>query len=235
MDRTITLEELAAVQPLRKRIEARDSFATPEEAVQARIAEDGEILAKGPNVVSGYLNRPDATADAWDEQGWFHTGDIGELDPDGHLRITDRKKDLIKTSGGKYAAPQPIEKRLQDIPGVGHAAVIGEGRKYLTAVLTLEPQAAQAFARAQGLLPGVEGAELLQRLSTHPALLAHIQEGVDRLNRDLSRPETIKRFAVLPTEFTVEGGELTPSQKLRRREVERLHRDAIEALYPDKD
>jgi long-chain acyl-CoA synthetase len=192
-----------------------------------RLGDDGEILLQGPNVFVGYLKDPEATAQAL-QDGWLHTGDIGEIDADGMLRITDRKKDLFKTSGGKYVAPQPLETQLQTIPVVAHAVIIGENRKYLTALLTLDRERAAAYAK-QHELP-TDPAEL----AVHPKVIALCQEYIDRLNSDRARYEQIKRFTILPGEFTLEQNEMTPTMKLRRKVILQRYAAPIEAMYPEE-
>jgi long-chain acyl-CoA synthetase len=196
--------------------------------VQLRLAADGEILAKGPNVVSGYLNRPEATAEAWDSDGWFHTGDIGELDADGHLRITDRKKDLIKTSGGKYVAPQKVEGLLKTRPILSEAVVIGDNRKYCVVLVTVDKEKLAAWSQRTGNPPDLHGA----------AVQKEIQGYIDELNRGLASFESIKYFRVLDEEFSVDNGMLTASFKVKRKQVAARYKDLIDAMYtarnPDK-
>lgn len=194
-----------------------------------KLAEDGEILFQGPNLCAGYFKDPAATAAAI-QDGWLHTGDVGELDDRGFLRITDRKKDLFKTSGGKYIAPQPLEGLLRSIPIVAQAVIIGENRKYVTALLTLEADKAAAVAKERGLPPEVaaDPAQLVQS----DKILAFLQEHLDRMNKTLPRYETIKRFTLLPRDFSVEREEMTPSQKLRRRVILTRYAKEIDAMYP---
>jgi len=189
-----------------------------------KLAADGEVLFQGPNVFAGYFKDDQGTAAAL-SGGWLHTGDIGEFDADGFLRITDRKKDLFKTSGGKYVAPQPIEGALRAIPLVAQAIVVGEARKYVTALLTLDADAARAFAKANGLPESLEG------LAAHEKVRSHIHEHIDRINRGLERVETVKRFTLLPRDFTVENDEMTPTQKLRRRVILSRYAAQIDAMY----
>ena len=195
--------------------------------VELRIAADGEILARGPNVMSGYFNKPEATADVISD-GWFHTGDIGTIDADGYLAITDRKKDLLVTSGGKKIAPQPIENVLKQSPLVAEAVVLGDRRKYAAALIVPEFAALERRLKDLGR-PPADRPELVKR----PDVVALYQEIVDGLNRDLSQFERVKRIAILPREFSMESGELTPSLKVKRKVVEEKWRDQIEALYRD--
>ena len=195
--------------------------------IELRIAEDGEILARGPNVMSGYYNKPEATADVL-KDGWFHTGDIGTIDPEGYLSITDRKKDLLVTSGGKKIAPQPIEATLKRSPLVAEAILLGERRKFAAALLIPDFPTLERRLQALGRPPGAR-----EELVTRADVVSLYQEVVDALNRELSQFERIKRIAILPAEFTIESGELTPTLKVKRKVVEERWRDAIEALYKE--
>jgi len=195
--------------------------------IELRIAEDGEILARGPNVMSGYYNKPEATADVL-KDGWFHTGDIGSIDPEGYLSITDRKKDLLVTSGGKKIAPQPIEATLKRSPLVAEAILLGERRKFAAALLIPDFPTLERRLQALGRPPGTR-----EELVTRADVVSLYQEVVDALNRELSQFERIKRIAILPAEFTIESGELTPTLKVKRKVVEERWRDAIETLYKE--
>jgi long-chain acyl-CoA synthetase len=195
--------------------------------VELRIAPDGEILARGPNVMRGYFNKPEATA-AVLEDGWFHTGDIGQLDADGYLTITDRKKDLLVTSGGKKIAPQPIEAILKRSPLVSEAVILGDRRKYAAALIVPEFAALERRLKDLGRPPAPR-----EQLITRPDVIALYQEIVDALNRELSQFERIKRIALLPSEFSVESGELTPTLKVKRKVVEQKWQEKIEELYRD--
>jgi long-chain acyl-CoA synthetase len=193
--------------------------------VELRIAADGEVLARGPNIMTGYYNKPDATSEVI-KDGWLHTGDIGALDADGYLSITDRKKDLLVTSGGKKIAPQPLESALKQSPLIAEAVVLGDRRRYASALIV--PDFATLERRLAELgKPSAPRAELV----TRPDVLSLYQEVVDGLNRDLAQYERIKRICVLPREFSMESGELTPSLKVRRKVVEEKWREEIEALY----
>ncbi|CAN5865798.1 AMP-dependent synthetase/ligase [soil metagenome] len=195
--------------------------------VQLRIAADGEILARGPNIMSGYYNKPEATAEVI-RDGWFHTGDIGSLDADGHLAITDRKKDLLVTSGGKKIAPQPIENALKQSPLVAEAVVLGDRRRYAVALVVPEFGALERRLQELGAPPAGRAA-----LVTRPDVVALYQPIIDELNTDLAQFERIKRIALLPREFSMDRGELTPSLKVRRKIVEEQWRGEIEALYQE--
>ena len=196
-------------------------------SVELRIADDGEILARGPNVMVGYYRNPEATAEVI-KDGWFHTGDIGRLDADGYLSITDRKKELIVTASGKNVAPQPIEALLRRDPIVAEAVLIGDRRRFITALLVPDYQNLAQRIAADGLTPG-SPAELAARED----IRGIVQAIVDRVNGELARHEQIKRFALLPAEFSVASGELTPTLKVKRRVVEDRWRDAVDALYAD--
>ena len=203
------------------------SVGWPLPGTQVRTAEDGELLVKGPGVMRGYHNRPDATAEVLTEDGWFHTGDIGTVDERGFVKITDRKKDLFKTSGGKYIAPSIIETMFKGIcPYVSQFVVIGEGRNYASALITLDPDAVTQWAAANGMA-GQEYADVV----TSDAAQAMVQGYVDELNDGLNRWETIKRFTILDRDLTVDEGELTPSLKLRRKIVVERYGSEIDLLY----
>jgi long-chain acyl-CoA synthetase len=195
--------------------------------VELRIAADGEILARGPNVMSGYYNRPEATAEAL-RDGWFHTGDIGTIDADGYLRITGRTKDVLVTSGGKKIAPQPIEEILKRNPLVAEAVLLGDRRRYAAALIVPDFSALERRLKDLGRPPSSRA-----ELATRPDVLALYQEIVDALNRDLSQFERIKKIALLPAEFSVASGELTPTLKVKRKVIEDRYRGDIEKLYSD--
>jgi long-chain acyl-CoA synthetase len=196
--------------------------------VELRIAEDGEILARGPNIMTGYYNKPEATAAALDN-GWLRTGDIGEIDADGYLKITDRKKDLLVTSGGKKIAPQPIEARLKANPLVAEAVLIGDRRKYPAVLIVPDFFVLERRLRDLGRPPGSR-----EELSGRADVQGLYQELVDALNRELSQFERIKRLAILPREFTIDSGELTPTLKVKRKVVEERYKDTIASLYSDE-
>jgi long-chain acyl-CoA synthetase len=201
----------------------------PFPGVEVRVADDGEILVRGPNVFMGYYKNAEATAETLVD-GWLHSGDVGQFDEDGFMRITDRKKDLIVTAGGKNVAPQNIEKLLRDIEGIGHAVVIGDKRRFLSALLTVCPD--QGPALAERMSWPADPAEL----AAHEQFHAYIEEAVDRsVNRRLARYENIRKFTILTNDFTVEGGELTPTQKVKRPVVNQKYASEIEALYEELD
>ncbi len=194
---------------------------------ETRIAEDGEILFRGPGVMEGYHNLPDQTAETLTEDGWLRTGDIGELDAQGYLRITDRKKDLLKTSGGKYVAPTAIESQFKAIcPYVSQFVVIGDERSFCVALIALDPEAMEGWAGENGLA----GTPYVDVVSA-PAAEKMVAGYVETLNARLNRWETIKRWAVLDHDLTVESGELTPSMKVKRKVVAENHRAEIDRLY----
>jgi long-chain acyl-CoA synthetase len=193
---------------------------------EIRIAADGEIQVRGPGVMRGYHGMPDQTAAVLDADGWFSTGDVGEIDDGGRVRITDRKKDLVKTSGGKYIAPSVIESRLKaSSPIVGHVVVHADKRNFASALITLDPDTAPQWAETEGITGDYSS------LTENPLVRAHLQERVDQLNQSLNRWETIKQFRVLDHDFTVETGELTPSQKVKRRVVENMYSELLDDMY----
>jgi long-chain acyl-CoA synthetase len=195
--------------------------------VEMRIAEDGEILARGPNVATrGYYKQPQATADVFEPSGWFHTGDIGRIDEDGFLFITDRKKDLIVTAGGMNLAPQNVENLLKGDPFVSQAMVYGDRRPYPVALITVNPDELAKFAREQGLL--TTDASVLTR---HPKVVERVARIVEEKNSQLQSYAKIKKFVVLADDFTQEGGELTPTLKVKRKVVSEKYRQSIEELY----
>ena len=192
---------------------------------ETRLADDGEILLRGHNVMLRYHGRPDETAAAFDPDGWFHTGDVGELQ-DGFLRITDRKKDLIKTSTGKYVAPLMIEKRLRLHDGIAHATVCGEARPFVVALISLDEEAMLVRSDHEGL-----GCHAYADLAVHPRIRQLVQAHLDEVNAGLSRHERVRAFHIVPRPFTEPTGELTPTRKVKRPIVLRRYAEAIEALY----
>ena len=199
----------------------------PLDGTEVSIAPDGEILIRGPGVMSGYHNLPDATAEALSPDGWFASGDIGEIDPAGRLRITDRKKDLIKTSGGKYIAPQTIEVMFRAVcPLASQMIVHADRRNYATALITLDPDALAQWARAQGL-----AAADYPDLAEDPAVRDYVKASIDELNGRLNRWETIKDFRILDHDLTVEADELTPSLKVKRKVVESKYQTLLDSMY----
>jgi len=198
--------------------------------VKVRIAEDGELLVQGDNVMQGYYQMPDETERSlqrYDDGVWFHTGDIGTVDADGYISITDRKKDLIKTSLGKYIAPQPIENMIRTIPMVEQAIVIGNARKFPAALIVPSFDALRSYAKSLG----IEAEEAIE-LTHHPRIVEYFKKKIDEVTRELAPHEKIKKIALLNQEFSIESGELTPTLKVRRKFVEDKHREVIDALYP---
>jgi long-chain acyl-CoA synthetase len=194
---------------------------------EVRIAPDGEILIKGPGVMEGYHNLPEQTAETLSGDGWLHTGDIGEVDDQGFVRITDRKKDMLKTSGGKYVAPGAIESRFKAVcPYASQFVVHGDGRSYCVALVTLDPDAMADWAARNGM-PGAAYAQIVSSQEAEQMVARYVKE----LNATLNRWETIKKWVLLDHDLTVESGELTPSLKVKRNVVEENYRDQIDALY----
>lgn len=193
--------------------------------VEVKIAEDGEILCKGPNVMMGYYKRPDLTAECM-KDGWFYTGDIGMFVNDRFLKITDRKKELFKTSGGKYVAPLPIENKLKESPFVEQVMVVGSERKFVGALIVPSFPNIQAWCRQQGIAFSSE-----EDMIRQPAVINLMKELVESFNKFFNHVEQIKRFELLPQEWTIDGGELTPTLKLKRKVIMEKYRDAIERIY----
>jgi len=204
------------------------SSGKPIANVHVRIAEDGEILVKGPCIMQGYYKNPEATREALTPDGWLSTGDIGHLDKDGYLYITDRKKDLIKTAGGKFVAPQPIENLLKTSPYILNAMVIGDKRKFIAALIVPTPATVGARLADEGLKFSSPAG-----MASDPRTHALIEEEIKRLTGHLAQYETVKRFALLSEDFTFDGGTLTFTLKLKRRAVEEKYRKVIESLYAD--
>jgi len=196
--------------------------------IEVRIAEDGEICMRGPLCTPGYLNRPDLTADLIDADGWLHTGDIGSMDADGFLSVVDRKKELIITAGGENIAPAGIENLLVAHPLIGQALAFGDRRKYVVALLTLDGEVAPAWAKARGIEAGS-----LAALAADPVVHAEISGAVAAVNERLARVQQVKRWRLLPVEWTAETEELTPTLKLRRRIVHAKYSDVLDTLYDD--
>jgi long-chain acyl-CoA synthetase len=198
--------------------------------VEVRTASDGEIEARGPNIMRGYYNKPDATREVFTDDGWFKTGDVGHLDAEGYLRITDRKKELFKTSGGKYVAPQPIEQRIKQSRFVNQVVLIGAGRKFPAALIVPDWEALRSYAQHKGL-----DCKSPADFCRHPRVLDLMQRQVDSLTEDMSRFERVKRVALIERELTVEGGELTPTLKVKRRVVDEKYRDVIDRMYEEAE
>lgn len=196
--------------------------------VEVRIAADGEIEVRGPNVMRGYFNKPEATRAAFTEDGWFKTGDVGALDEAGYLRITDRKKELFKTSGGKYIAPQFIEQRIKTSRFVSQVVLIGEGRRFPAALIVPDWNQLRSYAELKGLTARTP-AEFVRE----PRIVDLFERQVKRLMEDLAQYERVKKIALLENELTIEGGELTPTLKLKRRVIQDKYRAVIDRLYEE--
>jgi long-chain acyl-CoA synthetase len=197
--------------------------------VEVKIAEDGEILTRGPHVMKGYYNKPEDTAAAIDADGWFHTGDIGILDVEGYLSITDRKKDLIVTAGGKNIAPQPIEELAKSSKFVSSAVMLGDKRRFPIMLVVPDFGQLRAWATYKGL--AADGNAALLAL---PPVKEKLDREVKKTLRDLAHFEIPKKLLLLPNEFSIEGGELTPKMSVRRRVVEKRYEKEIEALYAEE-
>lgn len=215
---TETCPGLSANRPGRMKI---GTVGQAIKGVTLRVAEDGEVLAKGPNITSGYLNRPDATGDAFDAEGWFHTGDLGSLDADGFLTITGRKKELFKTSGGKYIAPVKIEARLKALPFLQEAVLIGDGVHFCVALFSLDPENFAEWAQKEGIPADPGHARVREVIAAH----------VKGVNQTLASFESVKYFEILPGPMTVDGGELTASLKVKRKVVSTKYAQLIEDMY----
>ena len=201
----------------------------PLENVQVRIAEDGEILVRGPSVFQGYWHKPDETQNAFVDS-WFKTGDIGNLDEDGFLSVTDRKKDLIKTSGGKFIAPQPIENSLKHNALIAEAVILGDKHKFPAALISPHFAALEDWARNNGV-----SFSSRQQLVGNAKVQALYQGIVDQVNQNLARFEKLKRVLLVPDEFTAQNGTLTASMKIRRRAVEERYGEQIEKMYAEAE
>ena len=194
--------------------------------VEVTLGDDGEVLARGGNIFRGYLNDPDRTDEALDGEGWLHTGDIGELDDDGYLKIVDRKKELIITAGGKNISPANLEAALKAFPLIGQVCVIGDRRPFVSALVVLDPEVAPAWAKQQGI-----EATGLAELAHDPTVRAEIERDIEEANKRFSNVERVKKFTVLGEEWLPDSEELTPTMKLKRRGVLAKYADEIEAMY----
>ena len=199
--------------------------------VEVKIADDGEILTRGPHVMQGYYKAPDKTDEVIEDEGWFHTGDIGEFDEEGFLKITDRKKDLFKLSTGKYVMPQPIENRMGSEPLVDNAVVVGSDRKFCTALVFPNPDQVRAQAKEFGL----NAEQAIDDLLAEPDIVDAYRAIVQSANEGMDHWSTVKRFALIPDELTVESDLLTPTLKIRRPKIHKAYADEIEALYYEED
>jgi long-chain acyl-CoA synthetase len=199
----------------------------PVGSVGIRVGEDGELLVKAPMVFTGYWGNEQATKEALDDDGWFHTGDLGDLDDDGYVRITGRKKELIVTAAGKNVAPAILEDRVRAHWLVSQCLVVGDGRPFVAALVTIDPEAFPAWLERSGRPASTTVAELVD----DPALRAEIRAAIDEANKAVSQAESIRAFAILGEDWTEEGGQLTPSLKVKRNLVHQRYADRIEALY----
>ena len=191
-----------------------------------KIAEDGEILAKGPQIFQGYYNNEEATNEAIDQDGWFHTGDIGQLDDDGFLKITGRKKEIIVTAAGKNVAPAVLEDRIKRHPLVSQAMVVGDNRKFIAALVTIDEETFPQWAEEHG-----KTGKSVADLTDDAELRSEVEKAIEDANKAVSRAESIREFRILPQDFSVEGGELTPTLKVKRRVVEDRYSEHIEDIY----
>jgi long-chain acyl-CoA synthetase len=205
------------------------SVGPPIPGCEVRLAEDGEILCRGGNVFSGYLDDPVRTAETLDEDGWLHSGDIGVVDEDGYYRVVDRKKELIITAGGKNVSPANLEAKLKLVPLVGQAMAIGDNRPFVSALLVLDPEAVAVFARAEGI-----DETDLAALARHPRVVEVVTAGVDRVMAGFNRAEQVKKFVILPDEWQPDSAELTPTSKLKRRHIAEKYAEQIAAIYSNE-
>lgn len=206
------------------------SVGKPIPGVEVKIAPDGEILSRGPHIMKGYWNNEEATREVIDSEGWFHTGDIGKLDEDGYLFITDRKKDIIVNAYGKNVAPQPLENMLKESPFIGTPVLIGDRRKYLVALIVPDFERLERELRERNLsFPSP-----IEMVGS-PEVREVFQREIDSYNAKLDRAEQVRKFALVPTDFTVDAGEITPSLKVKRRVVEEKYKELIDAMYEDED
>jgi long-chain acyl-CoA synthetase len=194
--------------------------------VQVKIADDGEILVKSPGVMLGYYKRPERTLEVMDEEGWFHTGDIGMFEDGKFLKITDRKKEMFKTSGGKYIAPQVIEQRLKESPFIEQIMVIGENRSYPAALIIPNFEYLKGWCEVKEI-PYVSR----ERAANHPRIIKRIQREMERFNQDLDQTEKLKKFRLLPNDWSITEGELSPTLKLRRKFIIEKYHQVIEEMY----
>lgn len=225
------LTETSPVISLNRLDPHRARFGTvgqPIENVEVKIAEDGEILCKGPNIMKGYYNRPDLTAEVIDAEGWFHTGDIGEILEGGFLRITDRKKEIFKTAGGKYVAPQIIENKFKESPLIEQVMVVGENRKFPSALMVPNFQALRNWCEVKGITFTTP-----EEMITLPEVLDKYQRESERYNAGFGRWEQVKKFRLLAKEWTIDAGELTPKLSLRRKVIFEKNKEIIEQMYTD--
>jgi long-chain acyl-CoA synthetase len=194
--------------------------------VQVKIAEDGEILVKSPGIMLGYYNRPERTREVMDEEGWFHTGDIGVIEDGKYLKITDRKKEMFKTSSGRYIAPQVIEQRVKESPFIEQIMVIGENRQYTAALIMPNFEYLKGWCTVKEI-PFVSR----EKAANNPKIIMRIQKEIDHYNQDLGQTEKIKKFRLIPDEWNIDSGELSPTLKLRRKFILEKYKQLIEETY----
>nr|MBA3900834.1 AMP-binding protein [Bacteroidota bacterium] len=194
--------------------------------VQVKIADDGEILVKGPNVMMGYYKKPDLTAEVIDAEGWFHTGDIGLFEEGKYLKITDRKKEIFKTSGGKYIAPQLIENKLKESMFIEQVMVVGENQKFASALIVPAFAFIKDWCEKKGYQCGTN-----EETISNPEVKKRINLEVDKVNANLAQFETIKRFELMPRDWTIERGEMTPKLSLKRKVIFESNKDLIDKIY----
>jgi long-chain acyl-CoA synthetase len=197
----------------------------PIPGLEVKLAEDGELFVRGPNVSKGYYKDPELTAQTFDDKGWLRTGDICEIDEDGYLKVIDRKKEIIITAGGKNIAPSNLENALKQHELIGQAAVIGDRRPFISALVVLDPETARGWASAQGIEASIA------EMATNPQVIEEIERWTDEMNKAFARAEQIKKFTILPTEWTLESEELTPTMKLKRRVINEKYAEEIERMY----
>jgi long-chain acyl-CoA synthetase len=202
------------------------SVGLPLPTVEVKLAPDGEILGRGRNIAQGYFKKPEATAEVFLPDGWFATGDIGRIDEDGFVFITDRKKDLIVTAGGMNIAPQNIENLLKGDPFISQVMVYGDRKPYPVALITVNPEELEKFAKAEGVL-NLDPSSLVK----HPKVVERVSRIVEERNEELQSYAKVKKFTILPGDFTVENGFLTPTLKVKRKVIREKYMDAIEQLY----
>ena len=194
--------------------------------IELKIAEDGEICVKGPSIMKGYYKKPEATAEAIDAEGWFHTGDIGELFEGKYLKITDRKKEIFKTSGGKYVAPQLVENKLKESSMIEQAIVVGEGQKFPSALLIPEFSVLKDWCSRNGIEYSDDAS-----MVKNEKVRAKFDEEVKGLMKNIAQYEQVKKVSILSQGFTIDGGELTPTLKLKRKVIHNKYKDLIEGMY----
>lgn len=205
------------------------SVGTTLEGVTVKIAEDGEILVKGPNVMMGYYNQPEKTDEAIDKEGWFHTGDIGQIEDGKFLRITDRKKEIFKTSGGKYIIPQMMENKFKESRFIEQIMVIGEGQKHPAALIVPQFDFVKEWAKRKNI--GLSASATNDEIAAHPKVIERIKQEVDAYNENYGKFEQIKKFELLNKEMSTEGGELTPTLKFKRKIILEMYKDKVEKIY----